>query len=221
MRDVAGAAGVSTATVSRALRGLPRVSELTRQRIVAAAAILGYVPSSAASELARRRGIHAASVIEPLDQTAHRPAPRQGTIIVINELLIGSGKPQKPWEPAMLEMEQLVQSAASEHGFSACLLSCNPADMLETVRSVPASAVGMILETRSPSFVSTELRSALASAPIPTVQVHLSNNYDQLKELRTSPPPSACTVVIAGAGIYGYKLAIDYLGAAIRPQPHI
>jgi 3-dehydroquinate dehydratase II len=117
-------------------------------------------------------------------------------------------------------MEQLVQSAASAHGLNARVMFCTSADIAETVRSVPASAVGMIIGTPGPSFVSTELRCALASVPVPTVQVHLSSNYDQVKERCASPPPSACTVVIAGAGIYGYKLAIDYLGAAVRPQGH-
>lgn len=50
--DVAAAAGVSTATVSRAIRGLPRVSPATREKILATAKELGYVPSSAASRLA-------------------------------------------------------------------------------------------------------------------------------------------------------------------------
>ncbi|MBT1003402.1 LacI family transcriptional regulator [Paenarthrobacter sp. DKR-5] len=50
--DVAAAAGVSTATVSRAVRGLPRVSEATRRRILAVAEDLGYVASSSASGLA-------------------------------------------------------------------------------------------------------------------------------------------------------------------------
>ncbi|MDQ4490158.1 LacI family DNA-binding transcriptional regulator [Sinomonas sp. ASV486] len=50
--DVAAAAGVSTATVSRAIRGLPRVSPATRAKILATAEDLGYVPSSAASRLA-------------------------------------------------------------------------------------------------------------------------------------------------------------------------
>jgi DNA-binding LacI/PurR family transcriptional regulator len=52
IQDVARAAGVSTATVSRALRGLPRVSEPTRQRVLAAAARLEYVASPHAAVLA-------------------------------------------------------------------------------------------------------------------------------------------------------------------------
>lgn len=44
-RDVAIEAGVSQATVSRALRGDPRVAPATRERVVKAAAALGYTPN--------------------------------------------------------------------------------------------------------------------------------------------------------------------------------
>lgn len=52
---VAERAGVSTATVSRVLAGHERVLPPTRERVLAAVAELGYVPSGAAKALAARR----------------------------------------------------------------------------------------------------------------------------------------------------------------------
>lgn len=50
---VAARAGVSTATVSNALNGTGRLSETTRQRVLATARELGYAPASTARALAR------------------------------------------------------------------------------------------------------------------------------------------------------------------------
>lgn len=52
IEDVATAANVSVATVSRALRGLPNVADSTRQRVADAAVALDYRPDPAASRLA-------------------------------------------------------------------------------------------------------------------------------------------------------------------------
>jgi LacI family transcriptional regulator len=52
--DVARLAGVSQPTVSRALRGDPRVAEATRQRVLAAVAELGYVTSELGRSLSTR-----------------------------------------------------------------------------------------------------------------------------------------------------------------------
>lgn len=62
--EVARAAGVSTATVSRAVRGLPSVRPETRARVLEAADRLGYHPSRAASSLATGR-LRAVSVVVP------------------------------------------------------------------------------------------------------------------------------------------------------------
>lgn len=53
--EVAARAGVSPATVSRALRGIPGVSVSTREKVEKAATDLGYVASPQASALARGR----------------------------------------------------------------------------------------------------------------------------------------------------------------------
>lgn len=68
-RDVAKLAGVSQPTVSRALRGQPGVADETLQRVRAAAAALGYVPSQLGRGLAtrstKRIGIVAAELTNP------------------------------------------------------------------------------------------------------------------------------------------------------------
>ncbi|MCH9707144.1 MAG: LacI family DNA-binding transcriptional regulator, partial [Actinomycetia bacterium] len=55
IRDVAEASGVSSATVSRAVRGLPNVDKRTRARVQRVAADLDYVISPSASRLASGR----------------------------------------------------------------------------------------------------------------------------------------------------------------------
>lgn len=55
IEDVATAANVSVATVSRALRGLPNVAESTRRRVLKVATDLDYSPDPAAARLAAGR----------------------------------------------------------------------------------------------------------------------------------------------------------------------
>src|SRR5215218_3156979 len=63
---VARAAGVSQSTVSRALRGDPRVREETRHRVDAAARRLGYVPNSLAAGLVSRSTRTVAVIVSDL-----------------------------------------------------------------------------------------------------------------------------------------------------------
>ena len=67
MADVAREAGVSIATVSRALRGVPGVSRPTRERIERIARDLSYVISPEASALSRGRSGRVAVVVPRLD----------------------------------------------------------------------------------------------------------------------------------------------------------
>jgi LacI family transcriptional regulator, galactose operon repressor len=65
--DVALEAGVSQPTVSRALRGDPRVTDATRRRVLAAAERLGYVTSDRGRSLSTRRTSRIGVVVEELD----------------------------------------------------------------------------------------------------------------------------------------------------------
>lgn len=72
LEDVAGRAGVSRGTASRALTGHPNVAAATRQRVLAAAAALGYRPDRAARALAGGCGDRVAvlSLVHPWSPTA-------------------------------------------------------------------------------------------------------------------------------------------------------
>lgn len=68
INEVAEFAGVSTATVSRALSGNGHVSATTRERVISAASELGYVVSSNASSLATGKTKNVGVVIPVLNQ---------------------------------------------------------------------------------------------------------------------------------------------------------
>jgi DNA-binding LacI/PurR family transcriptional regulator/GAF domain-containing protein len=69
--DVARRAGVSQATVSRALREHPGVAAPTRARVREAARALGYVPSAAARSLVTRRTRRVVVVTAGVDDPVH------------------------------------------------------------------------------------------------------------------------------------------------------
>jgi DNA-binding LacI/PurR family transcriptional regulator len=110
IEDVAREAGVSTATVSRALRGLPNVSAATRLTVTRVATELGYVVSRSASRLATGRTL-AVAVISPFMErwfygqaiAAVEEELRQSGF---DALLIGLSQPddgnRAPFDPATL-----------------------------------------------------------------------------------------------------------------------
>lgn len=70
LEDVAARVGMSTASVSLVLRNAPGPSERTRQRVLKAAAELGYLPDRNASLLARRRS-HLLGVVVDVHSPFH------------------------------------------------------------------------------------------------------------------------------------------------------
>lgn len=66
IEDVARRAGVSVATVSRALRGLPNVAPATRERVIEAARALQYVADPQAARLAAGRSLTVGLVVPGL-----------------------------------------------------------------------------------------------------------------------------------------------------------
>jgi DNA-binding LacI/PurR family transcriptional regulator len=107
IEDVAHAAGVSTATVSRALRGLSSVSAETQQTVRQAAADLGYVVSRSASSLASGKTLTIgvvtpyvsrwfyATVIEAVEREL-RGVGYDALLVGVGESMTGDVEPFRP-----------------------------------------------------------------------------------------------------------------------------
>ncbi len=93
IKDIARAAGVSHATVSRALRDDPRISEHTRLRIQRIAAAMGYSPSAIARGLATGRtdtiGMVVTTIsdpfVAPIVQGAEKRAMEAGYSLILSQ----------------------------------------------------------------------------------------------------------------------------------------
>ena len=85
--DVARAAGVSTATVSRVVHGQAGVRSATRQHVLAVIEELGYVPDSAAQSMARHRKEVVGLVM--IESRGPETEVEQGGLLFIEEVLRG------------------------------------------------------------------------------------------------------------------------------------
>jgi len=148
--DVARAAGVSTATVSRVVHGQDGVRSATRQRVLAAIEDLGYVPDAAAQSMARQRKEVLGLVM--IESRGPETEIEQEGLLFLEEVLRGV-------EMSLSEVEwSVLISVMREAGRSSAL---------EQLRKISAKADGLLI---SEGIVGSD-QLALLAARTPIVLV--------------------------------------------------
>lgn len=144
-------AGVAPSTVSRALKGDPRISGETRQRIVALAKSQGYLPNVLARTLSSGRSGLVGLVLGPIENPFYvhlmQEAVTQSLARGIRLMLLhaGSGPIEDRTAEALLQYKVdgcLISSAElSSHAAQICAAHSVPVVMVNRVPRLHASAV--------------------------------------------------------------------------------
>src|ERR1700761_8375912 len=120
MRDVAARAGVSQTLVSLVLRNAPGASAETRERVLRAAADLGYRPDTAAQVLRRTRSRHIGVLFtmrQPFDvdlaEAIYPAAERHGYHVVLGAIGAGRDDRQAVEELLAFRSEALILDGTS------------------------------------------------------------------------------------------------------------
>jgi 3-dehydroquinate dehydratase-2 len=146
-------------------------------------------------------------------------AAGRGTILVINGPnlnLLGTREPEKYGTSTLGDVEDLAARTAQAHGFTAeCVQSNHEGVLLDAIHAARESAVGIVLNAGAFTHTSVALRDALAAVQLPAVEVHITNVHQREEFRHHSYLSPVCSAVIVGAGVFGYKLAIDYLAEVL------
>jgi len=144
IKDIAEIVGVSHPTVSRALSGRGRMSEATREKIIAVASEIGYTPSLVARGLVTKRSF-CIGLIVPTFVNQFNSAVAQG-----------------------------IESEAHKQGYSLFLASTDakPERELEVMRSFLARQVDGIIAVSG--YVGDKYAHVLATAGVPIVLINVN-----------------------------------------------
>ena len=139
----------------------------------------------------------------------------RGMILVLNGPnlnLLGTREPEKYGTATLADVEQLARDAAAAHGLDVeCFQSNHEGGLVDAIHAARGKAIGIVINAGAYTHTSVAIRDAISAVQLPAVEVHLTNVHAREEFRHRSYLSAVSKAVIAGAGILGYRFAVDYL----------
>ena len=131
--------------------------------------------------------------------------------------LLGTREPGIYGTATLDDVNDLCRAAAAEHGFAVDAVQSNhEGDLVDAIQAAAGTAEGIVINPAAYTHTSVAIADALAAVGLPVVEVHLSNVHARESFRKHSYVSPHAQAVIAGAGITGYRFAVEHLAAALR-----
>lgn len=130
--------------------------------------------------------------------------------------LLGSREPAIYGDATLADIESAVRARAADLGVEVVFTQSNhEGELVEAVQRARDTAQGAIVNLGAYSHTSLALRDAFLAAPLPFVEVHLSNLFRREAARHHSLIADLAIGMVTGFGARGYVLALEALVAAL------
>jgi 3-dehydroquinate dehydratase-2 len=144
---------------------------------------------------------------------------RTPSILVINGPnlnLLGSREPAVYGTATLDDVVRLAADTARERGCTTTAMQSNhEGEIIDAIHAARSTSDGIVINAGAFTHTSIAIRDALAGVELPVVEVHISNVHRREEFRHHSFLSAVADAVIVGAGIDGYRLAVDHLAARL------
>ena len=136
--------------------------------------------------------------------------------------LLGLREPHLYGSKTLKDVEDLCRPVGERHGFDLQFRQTNREyEMVDWIQE-GRQAAGLVINPAGFSYNAVPVLDALKMCECPVVEVHISNIHKRAETeahwRADSIMSAAATGVIAGLGVAGYALALEYIGQAIATK---
>ncbi|MBQ2767350.1 MAG: type II 3-dehydroquinate dehydratase [Clostridia bacterium] len=130
--------------------------------------------------------------------------------------LTGTREPSHYGALTLAQINEKLAERAAELNLSLDFAQTNhEGEIIDILHAAPEQYAGIILNAGAYTHYSYAIRDAIAAiAPLPVVEVHMSNIHAREAFRHTSVIAPVCRGQIAGFGWESYRLALEFFGAA-------
>jgi 3-dehydroquinate dehydratase-2 len=129
--------------------------------------------------------------------------------------LLGEREPEVYGRYTLADIEALCRSVTDRHGLGLVAHQTNAEHEMIHWLHEARQAAGIVINPAAFCYHAVPILDALKMCAGPIVEVHISNIYRREDWRSKSILAAACTGVITGLGIDGYRLAMEYLVATL------